>query len=167
MTYEQVTLPSGLIITRVSGTLWRVAQPKTLEDCKVMYNDLGIRTRVKLNTEQEGSDNCVRAAAIVVYDCSIQPIADGNILDEVVGIFEKPDPDKIERALALMNGENVVVGCQHNHDRTSLLVGLRRVRFEGWTVSDAWDEMIRFGYHPELMGLDRTWWSESSIGASH
>jgi hypothetical protein len=164
MKYEQVTLPSGLLITRVSGTLWRVAQPKTLEDCKVMYDSLGIRTRVKLNTEKEGSDNCVRAAAIVVHDCAIEPIADGDLLDEVVGIFEKPDPVKVELALQLMDGDNVVVGCQHNHDRTSLLVGMRRVRYEGWSVSDAWDEMLLFGYHPELVGLDRSWWDENAAG---
>ena len=155
---------SGLVITQVGPTLYRGAQPKDLADWAFIRDDLGVTKRVKLNTESEGSDNGARALGLVVYDCSIQPVTNGGLVASVEAIFEKPDMGKVERALEIMASGNVYVGCAHGQDRTGLLVALHRVRHDGWSTTAAWEEALRYGYHPEFVGLDRAWFDEAAPG---
>lgn len=157
------TRPSGLVIRRVSGSVFRCAQPKDLGDWEFIRDSLGVDTVVKLNSEEEGSDRGARALGLTVHDLPIQPIA-GNLLQDVVGIFEKPDPGKLEEGMEIMAAGSCIVHCQHGQDRTGLLCGLYRVRYDGWTKHLAWDEMILLGYHEEFVGLDRAWWEENSAG---
>jgi len=156
------TRPSGLVIRRVSGSAFRCAQPKDLGDWEFIRDALGVDAVCKLNTEQEGSDKGARALGLTVYDLAIPPIASGNLLNEVAGIFELPDLDKINQGLELMVAGNCLVHCTHGQDRTGLQCGIYRVRCDGWTRDAAWDEMIALGYHVEFMGLDRAWWDETS-----
>jgi protein tyrosine/serine phosphatase len=48
----------------------------------------------------------------------------------------------------------IYVHCKHGQDRTGLVIGLERVLVEGWTAQAAHDEMVRIGFHPELLGLE-------------
>jgi hypothetical protein len=156
--------PSGLIIRRVSGCVFRSAQPKDLADWEFMRDSLGIDTVVKLNTESEGSDKGGRALGFAVHDYAIPPIGDGPILQEIAGIFERPNMGKIEEAMEIAAAGNCLVHCTHGEDRTGLVCGIYRVRYDGWSTKEAWDEMIALGYHPEFIGLDRAWFMECSAG---
>lgn len=158
------TRPSGLLIRRVSGAVFRSGQPKDLADWEFMRDSLGIDTVVKLNTESEGTDNGARALGLTVNDYPIPPIGDGNILQEVAGIFEKPDFGKLEDALEVAAAGKCLIHCSHGEDRSGLVCGLYRVRYDGWSTQQAWDEMIALGYHPEFIGLDKAWWMENSAG---
>jgi len=164
MSDDILVRPSGLVIRHVSGTLYRGAQPKDLADWAFLRDDLGVTKRVKLNTESEGSDNGARALGLVVYDCSIQPTTDEGLVATVEAIFEKPDMEKVERALEIMASGNVFVGCLHGQDRTGLLCALYRVRYDGWSTTAAWEEALALGYHPEFVGLDRAWFEQTGRG---
>jgi protein tyrosine/serine phosphatase len=52
----------------------------------------------------------------------------------------------------------LLVHCQHNRDRTSLLIGLYRVRQQGWPLQAAYDEMLRFGLRSRFAGIHRYFW---------
>ena len=161
------TRPSGLVIRRVSGTVYRSAQPKQLEDWEFLRDVLSVTNVVKLNTEQEGTDNGARALGLLVADCAIEPVDEGTILDKVEAIFKKPDMSRVEKALDLMDVGNVLVHCSHGHDRTGLACALYRVQHDGWSTAQAWEEALSLGYHPEFVGLDEAWFSENAAGRAH
>ncbi len=55
----------------------------------------------------------------------------------------------LERILAEMRRGAAYIHCKHGRDRTSLLVALFRVRFEGWDAQLAWQrEVLEYGYQP-------------------
>lgn len=158
------TLASGLVIRRVSGSVFRCAQPKDLADWEFVRDSLGVDTVVKLNAEFEGSDKGAIALGLNVHDFAIQPIDDGNIIHEAATLFEKPDMTKVDAALETMAAGGCLVHCTHGHDRTGLLCAIYRVRYDGWTTTAAWEEAMALGYHPEFIGLDRAWWDENAAG---
>lgn len=45
------------------------------------------------------------------------------------------------------------VHCKHGQDRTGLVIGLERVVGEKWAAKDAYNEMLRIGFHPFFLGL--------------
>ena len=159
------TSPSGLVIRRVSGTVFRSAQPKKLEDWEFIRDVLLVRMVVKLNTEEEFAEMGARAMGIEVADCSI-PMVDGDVLDMAAALFVKPDPAKVELALTLMRGGSCLVHCAHGQDRTGLVCALYRVRDDGWSTAQAWEEALKLGYHPEFVGLDRAWFTDNAAGPS-
>ena len=156
------TRPSGLVIRRVSGSVFRSAQPKDLSDWEFIRDALGVDTVCKLNTEAEGSDKGARALGLTVHDLAIPPMGAEGILHAMAGIFEMPDSGKTDKGLELMVAGNCLVHCTMGQDRTGFQCGIYRVRCDGWTREAAWDEMIALGYHPEFMGLDRAWWVETA-----
>src|SRR5208337_128831 len=121
------TRPSGLVIRRVSGSVFRCAQPKQLGDWEFIRDSLGVDTVVKLNTEDEASDKGARALGLTVYDFAI-PLDNGNIISDIGAIFQKPDMLKCEQAMEVMAAGNCLVHCTHGEDRTGFECGLYRVR---------------------------------------
>jgi protein tyrosine/serine phosphatase len=159
------TRPSGLVIRRVSGTVYRSAQPKKLEDWEFLRDVLLVDKVVKLNTEDEFAENGARAMGIMVVDCPI-PMLDDNIMDMAAALFEKPSHAVVERALDVMENGRCLVHCQHGQDRTGLLCAMYRVQHDSWSTLQAWEEALQFGYHPEFMGLDRAWFEDNAAGPS-
>ena len=58
------------------------------------------------------------------------------------------------------NSQPIFVHCLVGDDRTTFVVGLYRVYFENWTPQEAWNEMLRRGYHARwwLSGLESYFW---------
>jgi hypothetical protein len=109
-----------------------------------------IRTILKLNYEDEGSD---AAAAVPVIQIPMPP-------RDLAQSFIVAADACVARALVALCDPNhwpIFVHCTHGQDRTGLLVGEFRVRMQGWSITQAWDEMIRQGYHWELIDLSRAW----------
>jgi protein tyrosine/serine phosphatase len=64
------------------------------------------------------------------------------------GIFGA-HPLFLEKILVEMRKGGVYIHCKNGRDRTSLLIALYRVRFEGWDPDVAWkSEVLGFGYRP-------------------
>jgi protein tyrosine/serine phosphatase len=55
----------------------------------------------------------------------------------------------LDKILAEMRKGGVYIHCKNGRDRTSLLIALYRVRFEGWDPETAWkSEVLGFGHLP-------------------
>lgn len=60
---------------------------------------------------------------------------------------EEAQVEEVLRILADPARRPVYIHCKHGEDRTGMLVGLHRVRNEGWTPEKAWAEMKRLHFH--------------------
>lgn len=106
----------------------------------------GVRVSVKLNYEPEGAPPGIR---VVVASMPPETLRD---------MEARPKDATVKLALdTMLAGGGIYVHCDHGQDRTGLLVGLYRVAHDHWTRSAAWREMLRDGYHVELLGLDDVW----------
>lgn len=71
---------------------------------------------------------------------------------------ETPSDETVNEALSAIASsanEPVFVHCHHGEDRTGLIIGLYRIRHEGWTAKQAYSEMLKYGFsasaHAELL----------------
>ena len=76
-----------------------------------------------------------------------------------------PDPDALDAAVTAMV-PGTFIHCRHGWDRPGLAVGMYRLR-HGWTKRAATDEMLRLGFHPQLLGLSRYWFERVPPTTSH
>ena len=157
----------------VRNNVYRSGQP-TVEGwdyLRTLFD--GKRVRVlKLNFDDEGSDEPARAMGWDVRELGIEPRTDPNgLIPAVEEVFEKPDPSvwaEIEQQILLMDttGETYLIHCVNGHDRTGLACGHVRVLLDKWTKALAYSEMVALGFHPELVGLDRQWADLRAPGGS-
>ena len=89
----------------------------------------------------------------------------------IFSIFQPPITNhRIDKILKILSDEAnypVFVHCQKGEDRTGLVIGLYRVLIQHETPESAWDEMLKFGYHPDFKNLThffekRTGWKPAS-----
>jgi protein tyrosine/serine phosphatase len=68
---------------------------------------------------------------------------------------EDEDVVKFLRIATTPAMQPVLVHCQHGADRTGTMVAIYRIAYEGWTKTQAMDEMTKggFGYHPVWQNL--------------
>jgi hypothetical protein len=152
-------------LVQVRTDVWRSGQPTALDQWRYLYS-IGIRHSIKLNFDSEGSDGLANLAGIVVYPVSIEPRtnADG-LIPALVDVFERPAADRMLELrrlileIKVMNGNEGawLIHCQNGHDRTGLAVGMVRVLVDKWGKEEAYHEMLKRGFHPELIGLLLEW----------
>lgn len=122
----------------VPEQIYRGAQPRDGE-YDVLKRDLHIRTILKLNADDDSSEakKCAEYG-IVLYAI---PFAASTIGD--------PDScDGIRKAYAILTdpaARPVYVHCQAGRDRTGLLVGLFRIRDQGWPIERVLAELRQHG----------------------
>jgi len=61
--------------------------------------------------------------------------------------------DTLLATLAKATETPVYVHCQHGADRTGCMIGIYRVQVQGWSFSQAWEEMRQYGFKPWLEEL--------------
>ncbi|MDO8988950.1 MAG: protein-tyrosine phosphatase family protein [Sideroxyarcus sp.] len=68
---------------------------------------------------------------------------------------EDEDVVKFLRIATTPAMQPVLVHCQHGADRTGTMVAIYRIAYEGWTKTQAMEEMTKggFGYHPMWQNL--------------
>ena len=120
---------------RVSDTLYRSAQP-TAEGMKQL-EEMGIKTVV--NLRQHHSDDDL-LTGLGLEGEHIESSAMGMTTEQVVR-FLRIATDKTRGPL--------LVHCKHGADRTGVMCAAYRIVVEGWTKSEALDEMVEgdFGHH--------------------
>ncbi len=60
-----------------------------------------------------------------------------------------PSPETVDRFLSIVNDSNnqpVYVHCKRGKTRTGVMLAVYRMRCEGWTNEDAFNEMLYFGF---------------------
>jgi protein tyrosine/serine phosphatase len=69
---------------------------------------------------------------------------------------EPPTRRQVTRFLATLQrapAEPVFVHCQHGSDRTGCMIGIWRIRQQGWTFAEACKEMRHYGFNPHWKKL--------------
>jgi protein tyrosine/serine phosphatase len=69
---------------------------------------------------------------------------------------EAPTKQQVEDFLAALASSQeapVFVHCQHGADRTGCMIGIYRVQVQGWSFSQAWTEMRKYGFKTFLSEL--------------
>lgn len=153
-------------LVQVRPDVYRSGQPISLDQWRYLAS-LGVRHSIKLDFDDEGTDDLSRLAGIDVYPLGIEPRTNPDgLIPAVAEVFERPAADRIA-ALKLAIHEiqaggkgGWLIHCKNGHDRTGLAVGFVRVIVDGWSKAQAWHEMLAHGFHPELVGLLREWWAE-------
>jgi hypothetical protein len=130
--------------------IWRSGQVTTSEGWKYLRS-LGISRIVKLNFDEEGSDEGAKVVGMTVFYLPIEPKGD---LESVV---DMPDGNHIEAAVSQLQFPNTLVHCTHGQDRTGLVTGVLRMTAYGWKKSEAYKEMLAHHFHWELPAL-MLWW---------
>ncbi|KAF0119197.1 MAG: Protein tyrosine/serine phosphatase, partial [bacterium] len=70
-----------------------------------------------------------------------------------------PKEEQIDRVLALIRDQNnwpIYIHCEHGVNRTGLIIATYRVKVEGWTPQQAYNEMVRLGFRRYLF-----WWEKA------
>jgi len=68
-----------------------------------------------------------------------------------------PKRQDVERALAIMTdpvNQPVFIHCDRGSDRTGIVIAAYRIRNEGWTVQQAYEEMKKYGARSIIL----FWW---------
>jgi protein tyrosine/serine phosphatase len=149
-----------LNLHNVEGNVWRSAQPQTREQWENVAK-LGVKTVVKLNFEDEGSDKLAEELGLTVYELAMQPANDEDVFDNIAHTFTQPGLQYVLDAVRVIQEESarggVLVHCTHGQDRTGLIIGVYRLLESHWTKDAAYQEMRAYGFHPELHGLHEFW----------
>lgn len=145
--------PLGLPnLHRVNSSLYRSAQPLKegfafLEtQPRLASTDRPIKTVVSLRGFND--------------DIALAPTSTHLRLEQIRFKTWHPENEDVVKFLRIASTpalQPVLVHCQHGSDRTGTMVAIYRIAFEGWTKTQATDEMINggFGFHPMWQNLLR------------
>jgi protein tyrosine phosphatase (PTP) superfamily phosphohydrolase (DUF442 family) len=126
-------VPGAPNLAEVAPGLWRSAQPDAVgfKNLRAM----GIKTVVSLR--RLNSDRpALRGQGLRYRHIRFAP---WHAEEEDVVTFLKIATDPANQP--------VLVHCQHGADRTGTMVAIYRVYVQGWTMSEAMQELPRFGFH--------------------
>ncbi|MBA3994779.1 MAG: hypothetical protein C0469_14770 [Cyanobacteria bacterium DS2.3.42] len=73
-----------------------------------------------------------------------------------LSVFKGVKDADMERFLKVVNDpqqQPVFVHCRQGQDRCGTMVGIYRLTQQSWTASDAYKEMLKYGFHPMFVGL--------------
>jgi protein-tyrosine phosphatase len=134
-------------LAQVNTGIWRGGQPES--GGWSYLRTLGVTNVVKLNQTSEASD----AEAVRL---GMRVIAVPLPLNTVQALLKEPKLAEVRAATDAIK-PGTFIHCSHGQDRTGLVVGAYRVWRCGWSKSAAYAEMLRLGFHPSLVGLQRFW----------
>jgi len=137
---------------RVNATLYRSAQPSREGFVRLDTHlspgsgDPPIRTVVSLRTSRDDASLVAESSALRLEEISFNTWHP-----------EDEDVVKFLRIATTPALQPVLVHCRHGSDRTGTMVAIYRIVIEGWTKSQATDEMVHggFGFHPLWQNLLR------------
>ncbi len=146
-----------MAIAQVSPGIYRGPAPECADDYRQLSR-LGIKTVLDLRSfrrrQRERECACLKSHGITFLNVpvSFRPQRDGSA----------------ERALRILRDAErgpIYIHCEYGRDRSGLIIGLFRVRCEGWSLRAAYCEMRRFGFNSRLRGLERYFWECARRGA--
>ncbi|MBX3073455.1 dual specificity protein phosphatase family protein [Candidatus Obscuribacterales bacterium] len=128
----------------VGAELWRGGQPHS--EGFIKLKEKGVKTIVNLREEP----NLIAGERAIVQELGL------DYISIPLRPFDIPDDQKVEQFLELMKeakAHSVFVHCLHGMDRTGLMCAIYRMSAHDWTFRDAYDEMLRFGFHEAFDNL--------------
>lgn len=142
---QETSMPIKDFHVVAPGRIYRGAKPESV-GVKALAA-LGVKTILDFQTDRCDIGKEKKAAAAVGINFYSIPLS--SILS--------PDDATIDSILETMSDPDyqpVYVHCRHGHDRTGMIVGLYRVLVEGHSPEWAKREMLRYGFHTALIGLN-------------
>ncbi len=140
-------------VCRVDAGLYRGPRPRSPCDFEQL-RAAGVKTIVDLRVVLPQVTDCEERLAaehgLAYCNCPITPVC--------------ANPEEIEaayRQLLCKEAQPVYLHCHWSRDRTSLLVGLYRVRCQGWLPQAAYEEMLRCGLHDVFVHFHRYFWDNA------
>lgn len=140
---------------QVHSWLYRGGQPTQMGLTKL--HQMGIKTIINLEYDfweffQEGQGEVKREQ---------EWVAKANMKFEHIRMHPilAPKPEEIDRVLTLIRDQNnwpIYIHCEQGVNRTGIIIGAYRVKFEGWIPQQAYKEMVRLGFHRY-----RFWWKRA------
>lgn len=135
---------------QVNPWLYRGARPR--QEGILYLKQMGIETIVNLEAElleQEPGEvkkerDWAKEAGIRFEHIPMHPIC-------------TPEKKDIEKVLALITdplNHPVFVHCDRGSDRTGIVIAAYRIKYEGWTVQQAFEEMKKYGHRSIIL----FWW---------
>lgn len=140
---NSIVIPNFSVVR--DGLVFRGAQPGDGDWADIQA--LGVRHVLKLNEVSEGADHTPEGFELFCFPISL--------LQQVA-----PMPVDVTAPLVYLCNPThwpIYFHCTHGQDRTGLLAAQFRVAMDGWDVGRAQDEMLNYGFHPELLGLWLGW----------
>ncbi len=83
-----------------------------------------------------------------------------------LSVFKTVKDADVEQFLKLVNdpkNQPVYLHCRQGQDRCGTMVGIYRLTQQNWAASDAYKEMLRFGFHPMFFGLSNSMYRIASV----
>jgi len=132
----------------VDGGLYRSAAPTTYGIMKELAA-AGIKTVVDLRLPREKKLNEAETFKTLGVNYIARPMS---------FVRQNPTPyvHEIIDFIGDKNNWPLLVHCKEGKDRTGLIIGLYRVKNQGWAAADAWAEMRARGYNRSFKYLTRT-----------
>src|SRR5262249_46400197 len=140
----QQPLVEPFVISPVDEGLFRALQPRRRAEFEEM-RQAGVRAILDVRAFRPFSARHVArlAAEYGIEDHHDRYPALPRAMEEAEGAFQEMLRLRTPACPLLMH-------CQQNRDRTSLLIGLYRVRVQGWSPEAAFAEMKAFGLRDSL-----------------
>jgi len=141
-------------IFEVSPGIYRGPAPESAADYRQL-SALGIRTVLDIRPfrrrDRQRESECLQARGIFYVNApvSFQPERDGSA-------------ERALRTLTSAQRHPIYLHCQLGRDRSGLIIGLYRVRCQGWSRQAAYCEMKRFGFRSFFRGLERYFWNHAT-----
>ena len=140
----------------VSHHIYRGGQP-TPDGWKALQT-LGVKTVIRLDFPAEGAND---EEQIAVLDLKMKVVDASGSPSTLFDKGQAPTPEKIRLAIERLGDRSlqpIYVHCLHGQDRTGLIVGFYRVLHDHYSKEEAYQEMLDYGFHPDLFpGLVKVW----------
>jgi tyrosine-protein phosphatase SIW14 len=134
-TFERVIGVPGLSNLGVvaEGKVYRSAQPDYTK--RWMYFNEGIGVNYILNLREKSEAEIVEAAGLDYFQLRLNVLSDVTV----------DDFDLIVQTLTNPDNHPILVHCQSGADRTGIACAAYRMAVDGWTLTEAWEELECYG----------------------
>ena len=130
---------------QVNPNIYRGGYPQN-GDLVILLNQV-IKTIINIDNDSASAHNEQMNAESLGIKYIFSPMSAFNV----------PSNEQVDSLLNNLQDPSlfpIFIHCKHGQDRTGVIVGLYRFHVDGWASHAAYDEMLKFGFHPILKGLD-------------
>ena len=79
-----------------------------------------------------------------------------NFVSIPLSVFKYASRDQVDQFLKVVNkpeNQPIFVHCRQGQDRCGTMVAMYRMKEQAWTAKNAYEEMLKYGFHPFFVGL--------------